>query len=92
MQGAAGIIFPQIESAAAASEAVAKVRYAYGGGNRSLSPLALLHGITNTAPAGWTAETIADRNIAVICQIENMVRAVSYGVSASCVLFEGLNH
>ncbi|RDA93070.1 hypothetical protein CP533_0706 [Ophiocordyceps camponoti-saundersi (nom. inval.)] len=71
--GAAGIIFPQIESAAEASVAVQKVRYAYGGGTRSTSPLALLDGITNLAPPGWTAETIADRNIAVICQIESVL-------------------
>ncbi|RCI11363.1 hypothetical protein L249_7667 [Ophiocordyceps polyrhachis-furcata BCC 54312] len=73
--GAAGIIFPQIETAAEAAVAVQKVRYAYGGGTRSTSPLALLDGITNLAPPGWTAETIADRNIAVICQIESVVRS-----------------
>ncbi|KJZ77310.1 hypothetical protein HIM_03034 [Hirsutella minnesotensis 3608] len=72
-RGAAGIIFPQVDTATEASAAVAKVRYAYAGGNRSLSPLALLDGITNTAPPGWTAETIADRNIAVICQIESVL-------------------
>ncbi|RDA87575.1 hypothetical protein CP532_3939 [Ophiocordyceps camponoti-leonardi (nom. inval.)] len=71
--GAAGIIFPQIETAAEAVTAVEKVRYAYGGGTRSTSPLALLDGITNLAPPGWTAETIADRNIAVICQIESVL-------------------
>jgi 2-keto-3-deoxy-L-rhamnonate aldolase RhmA len=72
--GAAGIVFPQIDTAADARAAVQKVKYAYGGGNRSISPVALLDGITNIAPPGWTSETIADRNIAVICQIESMVR------------------
>lgn len=55
--------------------AVNKVRHAYSGGSRSVSPIALLNGITNIAPDGWTSETIADRNIAVICQIESTVRA-----------------
>lgn len=73
-QGAAGIVFPQIDTAAEAAIAVKKVRYAYGGGTRSLSPIALLNGITNLAPPGHTAETIADRNVAVICQIESVVR------------------
>ncbi|KAH8820189.1 Pyruvate/Phosphoenolpyruvate kinase-like domain-containing protein [Xylogone sp. PMI_703] len=71
--GAAGIVFPQIDTAAQAEAAVHKVRYPYGGGTRSASPLALLDGITNLAPEGWTAETIADRNIAVICQIESVI-------------------
>ncbi|CAH0038207.1 unnamed protein product [Clonostachys solani] len=71
--GAAGIIFPQIETATEARAAVKKVRYAYSGGDRSVSPVALLDGITNIAPPGWTAETVADKNIAVICQIENVL-------------------
>ncbi|VUC27976.1 unnamed protein product [Clonostachys rosea] len=71
--GAAGIVFPQIETASQARAAVKKVRYAYSGGDRSVSPVALLDGITNIAPPGWTAETVADRNIAVICQIENVL-------------------
>lgn len=50
-----------------------KVRYEYSGGERSLAPCALLNGITDIAPPGWSAETIADRNIAVICQIESAV-------------------
>uniref|UniRef100_A0A0B7JT47 HpcH/HpaI aldolase/citrate lyase domain-containing protein n=1 Tax=Bionectria ochroleuca TaxID=29856 RepID=A0A0B7JT47_BIOOC len=70
---AAGIIFPQIETAAEARAAAKKVRYAYSGGDRSVSPVALLDGITNIAPPGWTAETVADRNIAVICQIESVL-------------------
>ncbi|PHH91867.1 hypothetical protein CDD83_9961 [Cordyceps sp. RAO-2017] len=71
--GAAGIIFPQIDTAAEAAAAVYKVRYAYSGGTRSVSPVALLDGISNMAPPGWTAETVADRNIAVICQIESVL-------------------
>ncbi|KAJ5574003.1 uncharacterized protein N7459_008430 [Penicillium hispanicum] len=71
--GASAIVFPQIDTAAQAAAAVYKVRYTYSGGTRSLSPLALLDGITNIAPEGWTAETIADRNIAVICQIESVL-------------------
>ncbi|KAJ5096450.1 hypothetical protein NUU61_005806 [Penicillium alfredii] len=71
--GASAIVFPQIDTAAQAAAAVYKVRYAYSGGTRSLSPLALMDGITNIAPEGWTAETIADRNIAVICQIESVL-------------------
>ncbi|KAL2758486.1 hypothetical protein ACRALDRAFT_1080299 [Sodiomyces alcalophilus JCM 7366] len=69
--GASGIIFPHIDTAAEAAAAVKKVRYEYSGGERSLSPCALLNGITDVAPPGWSAETIADRNIAVICQIES---------------------
>jgi 4-hydroxy-2-oxoheptanedioate aldolase len=80
-QGAAGIIFPQVDTPAQAEAAVYKVRHAYSGGNRSISPLALYDGLTNLAPPGWTSETIADRNIAVICQIESAVsplRPVSF--------------
>lgn len=72
--GSSGIIFPQVDTAAEAAAAVEKVRYAYGNGTRSLSPLALVDGDSITAPPGWTPETIADRNIAVICQIESTVR------------------
>ncbi|KAJ4024611.1 hypothetical protein NW752_003175 [Fusarium irregulare] len=71
--GAAGIVFPQIDTPDQAALAVNKVRHAYSGGSRSVSPIALLNGITNIAPDGWTSETIADRNIAVICQIESTV-------------------
>ena len=76
--GAAGIIFPQVDTVAQAEAAVQKVRYAYSGGERSLSPLALVHGITDVAPEGWTAETIADRNVAVICQIESAVSCLAF--------------
>ncbi|ROT37637.1 HpcH/HpaI aldolase/citrate lyase family protein [Sodiomyces alkalinus F11] len=71
--GASGIIFPHVDTAAEAAAAVKKVRYEYSGGERSLSPCALLNGITDMAPPGWSAERIADRNIAVICQIESAV-------------------
>ncbi|RGP69257.1 macrophomate synthase [Fusarium longipes] len=71
--GAAGIVFPQIDTPEQAAEAVYKVRYAYNNGMRSISPIALFDGITNMAPEGWTAETIADRNVSVICQIESTV-------------------
>lgn len=73
MLGAAGIVFPQIDTPEEAAHAVHKVRYTYGGGMRSISPIALLDGITNMAPEGWTSETIADRNVSVICQIESTV-------------------
>ncbi|KAM0541945.1 hypothetical protein ACHAPJ_013007 [Fusarium lateritium] len=69
--GAAGIVFPQIDTPEQAAAAVNKVRHAYSGGTRSISPLSLLDGITNIAPDGWTSETIADRNVTVICQIES---------------------
>ncbi|KAH7205197.1 macrophomate synthase [Fusarium oxysporum] len=69
--GAAGIVFPQVDTPEQAAAAVNKVRHAYSGGSRSISPIALLEGITNIAPEGWTSETIADRNVAVICQIES---------------------
>ncbi|KLO92538.1 Uncharacterized protein LW93_12112 [Fusarium fujikuroi] len=71
--GAAGIVFPQIDTPEQAAAAVYKVRHAYDGGMRSVSPIALLDGITNLAPDGWTSEKIADRNISVICQIESTV-------------------
>lgn len=38
-----------------------------------MSPVALLNGLTNMVPPGWSPETIADRNIAIICQIESTV-------------------
>jgi 2-keto-3-deoxy-L-rhamnonate aldolase RhmA len=66
-------VFPQVDTVAQAEAAVYKVRHAYSGGNRSISPIALFDGVTNVAPTGWTSETIADRNIAVICQIESAV-------------------
>ncbi|KAJ4005783.1 hypothetical protein NW752_011112 [Fusarium irregulare] len=71
--GAAGIAFPQIDSPEQAAHAVHKVRYTYGSGMRSISPIALLDGITNMALGGWTSETIADRNVSVICQIESTI-------------------
>lgn len=76
LQGAAGIVFPQVDTPEQAAAVVSKVRYAYGGGTRSVSPFSLLDGITNIAPHGWTSETIADRNVAVICQIESTVRVI----------------
>ncbi|KAF5536871.1 macrophomate synthase [Fusarium mexicanum] len=80
--GAAGIVFPQIDTPDQAALAVNKVRHAYSGGSRSVSPIALLDGITNIAPHGWTSETIADRNIAVICQIESTVAVDNLDVIA----------
>jgi 2-keto-3-deoxy-L-rhamnonate aldolase RhmA len=71
-------VFPQIDTAAQAEAAVYKVRYAYSGGNRSISPLSLYDGITNLAPKGWTSETIADRNVTVICQIESGVSPTAF--------------
>jgi 2-keto-3-deoxy-L-rhamnonate aldolase RhmA len=93
-QGAAGIIFPQVDTPAQAEAAVYKVRHAYSGGNRSISPLALYDGLTNLAPPGWTSETIADRNIAVICQIESAVsplRPVSFSRVAIVPLWVQIN-
>ncbi|KAG8666683.1 hypothetical protein FPOAC2_11799 [Fusarium poae] len=71
--GAGGIVFPQVDTPEQAAAAVYKVRHAYNGGMRSISPVALYDGITNIAPEGWTSETIADRNVSVICQIESDV-------------------
>ncbi|KAM0541852.1 hypothetical protein ACHAO7_010265 [Fusarium culmorum] len=71
--GAGGIVFPQIDTPEQAAAAVYKVKHAYNGGMRSISPIALYDGITNIAPEGWTSETIADRNVSVICQIESDV-------------------
>ncbi|KPA35232.1 macrophomate synthase [Fusarium langsethiae] len=73
MPGAGGIVFPQIDTPEQAATAVYKVSHAYNGGMRSISPISLYDGITNIAPEGWTSETIADRNVAVICQIESTV-------------------
>jgi len=71
--GAAGIIFPHIDTAEQAAEAVSKCRYATSGGDRSLSPCALVPGITDTAPHGLTHDRVADNHIAVICQIESQL-------------------
>ncbi|THC89026.1 hypothetical protein EYZ11_011532 [Aspergillus tanneri] len=69
--GAGGIVFPHIDTAEQAAEAVKKSRYASSGGERSLSPSALLQGITDIAPLGMTHTQVADAHIAVICQIES---------------------
>jgi len=69
--GAAGIIFPHIDTPEEAAVAVAKCRYAYSGGERSRSPFALIAGLTDMAPPGSSHERVADENIAVICQIES---------------------
>jgi 2-keto-3-deoxy-L-rhamnonate aldolase RhmA len=76
--GAAGIIFPHIDTAEQAAEAVSKCRYATSGGDRSLSPCALVPGITDTAPPGSTHDLVADSHVAVICQIESRVRHCSW--------------
>ncbi|RKF63154.1 4-hydroxy-2-oxovalerate aldolase [Golovinomyces cichoracearum] len=68
--GAGGIVFPHIDTAEEAKKAVQKCRYACSGGKRSLSPSALLAGITDMAD-GTSHEFVADKNIAVICQIES---------------------
>lgn len=68
--GASGIIFPHIDTPEEAAEAVRMTRYAYSGGERSLSPFGLLPGITDLAP-GSSHERVADAHIAVICQIES---------------------
>ncbi|POS85810.1 hypothetical protein EPUL_001061, partial [Erysiphe pulchra] len=69
--GAAGIVFPHIDTPEEAALAVSKCRYACSGGDRSLSPSALIAGITDIAPDNSSHAHIADRNIAVICQIES---------------------
>lgn len=71
--GAAGIVFPHVDTPEEAAVAVAKCRYAYSGGERSLSSSALIAGLTNIAPPGSSHERVADENIAVICQIESAV-------------------
>jgi 2-keto-3-deoxy-L-rhamnonate aldolase RhmA len=69
--GAAGIIFPHIDTPEEAAFAVSKCKYACSGGERSLSPCALIAGATDMAPNGSSHERVADENIAVICQIES---------------------
>lgn len=73
--GAAGIIFPHIDTPEQAAEAVSKCRYAHpdSTGDRSLSPCALIPGVTDMAPPGSSHERVADSHIAVICQIESPV-------------------
>lgn len=73
MAGAAGIVFPHIDTPEEAAEAVYRCKYASTGGHRSLSPSALLSGVTDIAP-GSSHEQVADKHIAVICQIESSVR------------------
>jgi hypothetical protein len=84
--GAAGIIFPHIDTAEQAAEAVSKCRYATSGGDRSLSPCALVSGITDTAPQGLTHDRVADSHIAVICQIESQVRDHCEKLQPRCLL------
>ncbi|KAJ4165077.1 hypothetical protein LMH87_006724 [Akanthomyces muscarius] len=88
--GAAAIVFPQIDTPAQAAAAVKKVRYAYAGGERSVSPIALINGFSNMAPPGWTSETIADRNIAVICQIESTLACENVDAIAATPGLDGL--
>ncbi|KAF8542581.1 HpcH/HpaI aldolase/citrate lyase family protein [Trichophaea hybrida] len=87
--GAAGIIFPHIDTPKEAAKAVAKCRYPYAGGERSLSPSALIAGATDMAPPGSCHEKVADAHIAVIVQIESTLAlenveaiAATPGVSA----------
>ncbi|KAF2128276.1 HpcH/HpaI aldolase/citrate lyase family protein [Dothidotthia symphoricarpi CBS 119687] len=70
---AAGIVFPHIDTPEEAAEAVSKCRYAGSGGDRSLSPCALIQGITDIAPPGSSHDRVADAHIAVICQIESQL-------------------
>ena len=79
--GAAGIIFPHIDTPEQAAEAVSKCRYACSGGDRSLSPCALIPGITDIAPPGLSHTLVADAHIAVICQVES---PVSFPVPRLC--------
>ncbi|KAJ5396200.1 uncharacterized protein N7487_010503 [Penicillium crustosum] len=69
--GAAGIVFPHVDTAEQAEEAVKLVRYPCSGGHRSLAPATLIPGKTDMAPPGSSPEQVADNNIAVICQIES---------------------
>lgn len=71
--GAAGIVFPHIDTPQQARIAVSKTKYAYSGGERSLSPSALIAGASDMAPAGSSHERVADEHVAVICQIESKV-------------------
>lgn len=73
--GAAGIVFPHVDTAEQAEEAVKLVRYPCSGGHRSLAPATLIPGKTDMAPPGSSPEQVADNNIAVICQIESPVRS-----------------
>jgi 2-keto-3-deoxy-L-rhamnonate aldolase RhmA len=77
--GAGGIIFPHIDTPEQAAEAVTKCRYAYSGGDRSLAPAVLVPGATDVAPPGSSHELVADKNIAVIIQIESPVSPLSSG-------------
>ncbi|ETW74982.1 hypothetical protein HETIRDRAFT_332496 [Heterobasidion irregulare TC 32-1] len=69
--GAAGIVFPHIDTPQQARIAVSKTKYAYSGGERSLSPSALIAGASDMAPEGSSHERVADEHVAVICQIES---------------------
>ncbi|CAD6498772.1 BgTH12-04432 [Blumeria graminis f. sp. triticale] len=80
--GAAGIIFPHIDTPEEAAEAVRVTRYAYSGGERSLSPFTLLPGITDLAP-GSSHELVADAHVAVICQIESAIAVKNVEAIAS---------
>lgn len=75
--GAAGIVFPHINTPEQAAEAVSKCRYPYSGGTRPRAPAALIAGITDGAPPGLSHEKVADRHIAVICEIESKVRTAA---------------
>ncbi|KAF8586897.1 HpcH/HpaI aldolase/citrate lyase family protein [Ramaria rubella] len=71
--GAGGIIFPFVNTAEEAALGVSKVKYPYAGGERSLSPSALIAGATDMAPPGSSHPKVADEHIAIICQIESVM-------------------
>ena len=90
--GAAGIVFPHIDTPEQAAEAARRSRYACSGGDRSLSPSALLQGITDIAPPGMSHTQVADSHVAVICQIESQVSYSFHNDHEKYDLTEGKIH
>ncbi|KAI9731919.1 MAG: hypothetical protein M1834_004370 [Cirrosporium novae-zelandiae] len=63
--GASGTVFPHINTLEEAAVVVLKCCYAYSGGKRSLSPSALIVGVTDIALLRTSHEKVANANVAV---------------------------
>lgn len=73
--GAAGIVFPHIDDAKQAREAVRRCRYPPAG-ERSLSPFSLTPRVTDSTICGSCFTDVANAHVAVVCQLES-ARAIA---------------
>ncbi|KAJ7125531.1 Pyruvate/Phosphoenolpyruvate kinase-like domain-containing protein [Mycena crocata] len=69
--GAGGIVVPHVETEGEVSAILAACRYPPVG-HRSVAPWTFIPGVTDTAPEGETIFSIANRNVAIIPQIESI--------------------